>query len=84
MQAIANVSILGMFVMYLLTAIFGYLTFYGEPLISKLVIPYIYLCTTLSTKHPNILLCVCGGQIDLLSFFSIFRLESDIGRREKL
>uniref|UniRef100_A0A671N6H2 Sodium-coupled neutral amino acid transporter 3-like n=1 Tax=Sinocyclocheilus anshuiensis TaxID=1608454 RepID=A0A671N6H2_9TELE len=28
MQAIANVSILGMFVMYLLTAIFGYLTFY--------------------------------------------------------
>lgn len=31
MQAIANVSILSMFVMYLLTAIFGYLTFYGEP-----------------------------------------------------
>ncbi|XP_060787962.1 sodium-coupled neutral amino acid transporter 5b [Neoarius graeffei] len=29
MQAIANVSILSMFVMYLLTAIFGYLTFYG-------------------------------------------------------
>ncbi|XP_036388818.1 sodium-coupled neutral amino acid transporter 5b isoform X2 [Megalops cyprinoides] len=28
MQAIANTSILGMFVMYLLTAIFGYLTFY--------------------------------------------------------
>lgn len=28
MQNIANVSILGMFVMYLLTAIFGYLTFY--------------------------------------------------------
>uniref|UniRef100_A0AAR2KUL1 Amino acid transporter transmembrane domain-containing protein n=1 Tax=Pygocentrus nattereri TaxID=42514 RepID=A0AAR2KUL1_PYGNA len=28
MQAIANVSILAMFVMYLLTAIFGYLTFY--------------------------------------------------------
>uniref|UniRef100_A0A8C5CDE7 Amino acid transporter transmembrane domain-containing protein n=1 Tax=Gadus morhua TaxID=8049 RepID=A0A8C5CDE7_GADMO len=28
MQGIANVSILGMFVMYLLTAIFGYLTFY--------------------------------------------------------
>ncbi|KAB5567455.1 hypothetical protein PHYPO_G00232970 [Pangasianodon hypophthalmus] len=30
MQAIANVSILSMFVMYLLTAIFGYLTFYGN------------------------------------------------------
>ncbi|XP_038866849.1 sodium-coupled neutral amino acid transporter 5b [Salvelinus namaycush] len=28
MQGIANVSIMGMFVMYLLTAIFGYLTFY--------------------------------------------------------
>ncbi|KAF7695321.1 sodium-coupled neutral amino acid transporter 5b [Silurus meridionalis] len=30
MQAIANVSILSMFVMYLMTAIFGYLTFYGN------------------------------------------------------
>uniref|UniRef100_A0A8C7J8A2 Solute carrier family 38 member 5b n=1 Tax=Oncorhynchus kisutch TaxID=8019 RepID=A0A8C7J8A2_ONCKI len=30
MQGIANVSIMGMFVMYLLTAIFGYLTFYGK------------------------------------------------------
>ncbi|KAL7828361.1 hypothetical protein SRHO_G00319950 [Serrasalmus rhombeus] len=30
MQAIANVSILAMFVMYLLTAIFGYLTFYAN------------------------------------------------------
>ncbi|KAI1892180.1 hypothetical protein AGOR_G00130670 [Albula goreensis] len=30
MQAIANTSILGMFVMYLLTAIFGYLTFYSN------------------------------------------------------
>ncbi|KAG5837865.1 hypothetical protein ANANG_G00217560 [Anguilla anguilla] len=30
MQAIANISILGMFVMYLLTAIFGYLTFYSS------------------------------------------------------
>lgn len=30
MQSVANVSILGMFVMYLLTAIFGYLTFYGN------------------------------------------------------
>ncbi|KAJ8370147.1 hypothetical protein SKAU_G00101750 [Synaphobranchus kaupii] len=30
MLAIANVSILGMFVMYLLTAIFGYLTFYSN------------------------------------------------------
>lgn len=29
MQRVANVSILAMFVMYLLTAIFGYLTFYG-------------------------------------------------------
>ncbi|XP_030639839.1 sodium-coupled neutral amino acid transporter 5b [Chanos chanos] len=30
MQAIANASILGMFVMYLLTAIFGYLTFFAN------------------------------------------------------
>ncbi|XP_073675013.1 sodium-coupled neutral amino acid transporter 3 [Garra rufa] len=30
MQNIANTSILAMFVMYLLTAIFGYLTFYGN------------------------------------------------------
>lgn len=29
MQKVANISILAMFVMYLLTAIFGYLTFYG-------------------------------------------------------
>lgn len=29
MQTVANVSILAMFVMYLLTALFGYLTFYG-------------------------------------------------------
>lgn len=29
MQNVANISILAMFVMYLLTAIFGYLTFYG-------------------------------------------------------
>ncbi|XP_077185573.1 sodium-coupled neutral amino acid transporter 5 [Paroedura picta] len=30
MQNVANVSILAMFVMYLLTAVFGYLTFYGN------------------------------------------------------
>ncbi|MCI4380810.1 hypothetical protein PGIGA_G00244260 [Pangasianodon gigas] len=30
MQNVANISILAMFVMYLLTAIFGYLTFYGN------------------------------------------------------
>ncbi|KAM5146026.1 sodium-coupled neutral amino acid transporter 5 [Mantella aurantiaca] len=30
MQNVANVSILAMFVMYLMTAVFGYLTFYGE------------------------------------------------------
>ncbi|KAM7405085.1 hypothetical protein PAMP_012370 [Pampus punctatissimus] len=29
MQAVANISIMAMFVMYLITAIFGYLTFYG-------------------------------------------------------
>lgn len=32
MQTVANISILAMFVMYLLTAIFGYLTFYGKRL----------------------------------------------------
>lgn len=30
MQNVANVSILAMFIMYLLTALFGYLTFYGN------------------------------------------------------
>ncbi|XP_066566002.1 sodium-coupled neutral amino acid transporter 3 [Amia ocellicauda] len=30
MQNVANISILAMFVMYLLTALFGYLTFYGN------------------------------------------------------
>lgn len=30
MQTVANISIMAMFVMYLLTATFGYLTFYGE------------------------------------------------------
>ncbi|XP_036435175.1 sodium-coupled neutral amino acid transporter 3 [Colossoma macropomum] len=30
MQNVANISIMAMFVMYLLTAIFGYLTFYGK------------------------------------------------------
>ncbi|TMS15970.1 Sodium-coupled neutral amino acid transporter 3 [Larimichthys crocea] len=29
MQSVANISILAMFVMYLLTALFGYLTFFG-------------------------------------------------------
>lgn len=30
MQSVANISILAMFVMYLLTALFGYLTFFGK------------------------------------------------------
>lgn len=30
MQSVANISVLAMFVMYLLTALFGYLTFYGN------------------------------------------------------
>lgn len=30
MQGVANISIMAMFVMYLLTALFGYLTFYGK------------------------------------------------------
>lgn len=30
MQNVANISILAMFVMYLLTALFGYLTFFGN------------------------------------------------------
>lgn len=33
MQNVANISILAMFVMYLLTALFGYLTFYGKALV---------------------------------------------------
>lgn len=31
MQGVANVSFLAMFLMYLLAALFGYLTFNGEP-----------------------------------------------------
>lgn len=31
MQGVANVSFLAMFIMYLLAALFGYLTFNGEP-----------------------------------------------------
>lgn len=30
MQMVSNISFFAMFVMYLLTAVFGYLTFYGE------------------------------------------------------
>lgn len=32
MQGVANVSFLAMFIMYLLAALFGYLTFNGESL----------------------------------------------------
>ena len=35
MQTVANISILAMFVMYLLTALFGYLTFYGKELFTS-------------------------------------------------
>ena len=37
MQGVANISIMAMFVMYLLTALFGYLTFYGKILLSSLL-----------------------------------------------
>lgn len=40
MQKIGNVSILGMFSMYFLTAIFGYLTFYGEEAPSQAVLTF--------------------------------------------
>lgn len=36
MQNVANISIMAMFVMYLLTALFGYLTFYGNFLSKRL------------------------------------------------
>jgi amino acid permease len=36
MQRVANISILAMFVMYLLTALFGYLTFYSKALTTLL------------------------------------------------
>lgn len=38
MQNVANISILAMFVMYLLTALFGYLTFFGNFLSLTLVL----------------------------------------------
>lgn len=47
MQSVANVSFLSMFIMYLLAALFGYLSFYGEsitPTIEYLYYLYRYLC----------------------------------------
>lgn len=38
MQNIGNVSILGMFTMYFFTAIFGYLTFFGEYILSTVTL----------------------------------------------
>ncbi|XP_059359615.1 sodium-coupled neutral amino acid transporter 3-like isoform X3 [Carassius carassius] len=49
MQKVANISILAMFVMYLLTAIFGYLTFYGT-VESELLNMY--------SKKDTLMLCV--------------------------
>lgn len=49
MQNISNISILAMFVMYLLTAIFGYLTFYGN-VQSELLEMY--------SKTDTLMLCV--------------------------
>lgn len=49
MQNVANISILAMFVMYLLTAIFGYLTFYGN-VQSELLEMY--------SKKDTLMLCV--------------------------
>uniref|UniRef100_A0A8C7ZAB1 Solute carrier family 38 member 5b n=1 Tax=Oryzias sinensis TaxID=183150 RepID=A0A8C7ZAB1_9TELE len=47
MQNIGNVSILGMFVMYFFTAVFGYLTFYGKKNLSQ----YIKLYHSLMPVH---------------------------------
>uniref|UniRef100_A0A673HPW3 Sodium-coupled neutral amino acid transporter 3-like n=1 Tax=Sinocyclocheilus rhinocerous TaxID=307959 RepID=A0A673HPW3_9TELE len=49
MQNVANISIMAMFVMYLLTAIFGYLTFYGK-VDSELLKMY--------SKKDTLMLCV--------------------------
>ncbi|XP_026121206.1 sodium-coupled neutral amino acid transporter 5-like [Carassius auratus] len=49
MQNVANISILAVFVMYLLTAIFGYLTFYGN-VESELLNMY--------SKNDTLMLCV--------------------------
>ncbi|XP_050972520.1 sodium-coupled neutral amino acid transporter 5 isoform X3 [Labeo rohita] len=49
MQNVANISIMAMFVMYLLTAIFGYLTFYGN-VQSELLKMY--------SKKDTLMLCV--------------------------
>uniref|UniRef100_H2RTS2 Solute carrier family 38 member 5b n=1 Tax=Takifugu rubripes TaxID=31033 RepID=H2RTS2_TAKRU len=54
MQNIGNVSILGMFTMYFFTAVFGYLTFYGEETSAEL------LLHTYSKVDPldTLILCV--------------------------
>lgn len=51
MQGIANISIMAMFVMYLLTAIFGYLTFYGRK-------HFLTLSLQAITFSPNDVVCV--------------------------
>lgn len=65
MQKVANVSIMAMFVMYLLTAIFGYLTFYGKVNFSKIFhfiyiihvnfIPFICLCVFVENVESELL-----------------------------
>ncbi|XP_015233442.1 sodium-coupled neutral amino acid transporter 3-like [Cyprinodon tularosa] len=52
MQAVANVSILAMFVMYLLTAIFGYLTFYAA---TESELLHTYICVD---PQDVLILCV--------------------------
>ncbi|XP_040906655.1 sodium-coupled neutral amino acid transporter 3-like isoform X3 [Toxotes jaculatrix] len=52
MQNVANISILAMFVMYLLTALFGYLTFY-DGVESELLHTYSY-----TGSHDVLILCV--------------------------
>lgn len=54
MQNIGNVSILGMFIMYFFTAIFGYLTFYGE----ETSLSHVPLCNDIEVTHV-LYLCVC-------------------------
>uniref|UniRef100_A0A673N6I8 Sodium-coupled neutral amino acid transporter 3-like n=1 Tax=Sinocyclocheilus rhinocerous TaxID=307959 RepID=A0A673N6I8_9TELE len=59
MQNVANISILAMFVMYLVTAIFGYLTFYGKRNFTNKPKKYLYLelwhlqCTMLNNNQST-------------------------------
>lgn len=75
MQNVANISILAMFVMYLLTAIFGYLTFYGKRnLIKNMPVTKYHISSKYQglwyLKLVCIYICLANVQSELLEMYS--------------